>query len=287
VAVISRPWLKPHAKRRLQLLFCLWLGRIALIWFLTYPIYQPLAGSGLLRSSRTDRDLLGAGGEVLLALLGTGASSLAAAASALCVLAVVAGVIALLGSSFAWVATNEHRALFGLQIRNRVCAVVPTFAATTIATIGCSAMLAGCWWQLFPLIGETLEPVLGERGTDYVQLFVLTCLFAAIAVLCTLSDLVRAVVAAYRLPFRAALQRAARLYRLQPLRITANAVVRFGPVLSIQLANAWQVAHNQWLAGSDWLLAIAVAVSESVALLAIWLRLDWIEWLSKTQRTSC
>jgi hypothetical protein len=280
----QRNWSRRSASRRQALVLWLWLGRIGLVWLLAYPIYCLLGDSPLLQSSRTDRELLRAGGETLLALLEARASSLSDLSGAMWLLAAVAATLALVGSSFTWVAIHAPDPLFGARIRSRVCAVLPTFALITVGQMLPMALLAWCFWQLVPVIGELLEPRLGERGTDLVQLFLVLCLLGAIAVYFTLSDVLRAVVVAGDVPTRHALPTARRLYGLCPLRITLHAGTRFVLALSLQLASAWLAARAQWLAGSSWLLLVAIAACETSALLTLWLRLDWIAWISNTHR---
>jgi hypothetical protein len=269
--------------RRWCLLVGIWLVRLGFVWLLAYPVLRVLSNSPMLHGAGADRDLFQPGGETLLALLAARSTSLADLDAALWLLGAVAGVLAVASSSLSWIAIDESLPFFGKRLQRRWCRVLPAFVLTTIGSVGCTMALGWCWWQLFPVIGALLEPWLGERGTDSVQLCVLLCLGCAFATVFTLSDLVRAALASGRSSLRSALPIAVELYLSQPLRITSHAWLRFILALSLHIAHGWVLAHYQWLARSGWFAALAVAQGEAVTLVAIGLRLDWIAWITRTQ----
>ncbi len=269
--------------RRWCLLAGIWLERLGFVWLLAYPVLRLLSYSPILHGAQADRDLLHAGGETLLALLAARSTSLADLGTALWLLGAVAALVAIASSSLVWIAIDETLPFFGRRLQRRWCRVLPAFALTTLGSVGCAMVLGWCWWQVFPVIGALLEPWLGERGTDTVQLGVLLCLSCAFVALFTLSDVVRAGLASGRSSVRSALAIAAEVYLSQPIRITLHALIRFILALSLQLAHGWVIAHYQWLARSGWFAVLAIAQGEAVTLVAIGLRLDWIAWISRTE----
>jgi hypothetical protein len=274
----------PFSPRRMRLLAGVWLGRLVLIWVFAYPIYRLLSNSSMLHGTHADQRVFAPGGETLLALLRARSNAFWEQWPVLGLLVLLGVALGIAASSLVWVAIDESMPLFGKRLRLRWCCVLPAFALTTLYSIAAAALLTWSWWQMVPALGALLEPWLGERGTDYCQLSVLFVLLGALSALCVLADVVRAVLVSGLRPRGQALPTAAELYLQQPLRISLHALLRFSLALSLQLGCGWLVAHYHFLARSGGFVLLAVVLAEVVALIAVGLRLDWIDWLTRVAR---
>jgi hypothetical protein len=270
---------------RFKLVLALWLSRLIVIWLFVYPVFKVLANSRILQSNQADRMLFRAGGETLIELLAAREPSFVDLAPALALIAPVVAILGVAGSSFAWTATSESSLPLGsCRLRRRVCSILPGFAAITLMVVVLSALLVSACWMLLPSVGALLEPWVGERKTDWIELCLIFGLLLAVAALVTLADLLRASMAVRSTSLASPMPVALALFSAAPLRIIANAWGRFALALALQLLSILVLGHGGWLTSGIPRCLLALACSEITAFCTLWLRLSWIAWVCNAHR---
>lgn len=272
----------PDRPGRLRLVAGLWCLRVALIGFVAYPTYRAIANSPILHSQRGDAELLKPGGGLLVALLDARSQVLEGLAVAVLFLLLVAVLLSWLASAIAWIVVNEGVAAMRPMVLQNFCRHLPKLAAVSFGSTTTTVLLGLGWWACVPLLGSALQSQIGERNTDYAQLLFLGVSLAAVAASLILADLMRTTLIRHRLAIGEALSIAWAAYRMQPIRISCEAGLRLAAAFLVQVANVWAIGHFQWLAQSTFSLLIAIATTEVAAIVAIWLRLDWVAWISAT-----
>jgi hypothetical protein len=182
-------------------------------------------------------------------------------------------------SSVAWILLFARRFLAWQSLREHFSDCIGSLIAIALGSGVSVTALLGCWYLVFGSIGGLLEPILGERGTDLVQLATFAIALCGIAVVFILADVTRAVVIANRTTTRHALSTALIVYRRTWPKLSLNALVRLSSAVLLQASLTWLVAHYQWLSGPTSACFAAAVAIEISTLLAIMLRVGWIAFL--------
>lgn len=265
---------------RFDLVISLWAGRLLLIWFLLWPVYELLGSSPLLQSNEADARLFTSGAERLIALLSAQAQPLACLLPALILLAVIAAGCALLASSVSWVSLSRSYSMRDSRLWKDCVSVLPRFASVGAALLVLVCGLVTTWWELLPILGNVLLPLLGERRTDLCQLLMLALLGTALGASYLVADVVRAMsMAMPALDLLECLHAGLDLFRIRMVPLTIQAACRFFFAVMLQVGNVWLIARLRWLASAHPYWLLACMTTEAAAISAIWLRLSWMAWV--------
>jgi hypothetical protein len=192
----------------------------------------------------------------------------------------VAALLGVVGSCAAWMAIQKPAPLCARRFWNAVFSRTAAFAATWCISLVIAAFSFACWYFLAPLIGATLEPWLGERKTDALQLCVVALVLAIVGLVFLLADAVRATICHNSGRLTASIAKAWALVRDRPLGLATQALLRFGLAVSIHVANAWWITSSGYLARAEGFAWLAIATTEVATWLTIRVRLGWIAWLA-------
>ncbi|HEY5956973.1 MAG TPA: hypothetical protein VIV60_10490 [Polyangiaceae bacterium] len=271
-----KAWRKPREGYRLKLLLFLYASSIGLIWCIATPLYAALSNAAVFD---TDVGLFRAGSEWLLVVLDAQRSCISALSAALLMLGSFAYAANTVLSTAAWILLHSKRLLAWPSIVDHFGDCIGKLVIIAVGTAGSVAVLLGCWYVVFGSIGAWLEPILGERGTDWVQLATFAIALCATAAIFIVADVTRAVVVTDRASTRFALSTALQICGRAWPKLGFDAAGRVLSVVALQASTAWAVTHFQWLSGTALTFFAAVVSVEASALLSIMLRVGWMAYL--------